>query len=94
MNISNSRWVTVSDTYKKETLQATIYNSLSSTGNHSSIIRNLSRIIETIITANPEAGCWTKAVSKKSEQTSDSTKGKYIESVSVLREQYLRAYTK
>ncbi len=61
MNIFNSHWVTVSVSSDGRTLQATVYNSMSSMGNQSSIVQNLPQIIDGIIAANPDATSWTEA---------------------------------
>lgn len=61
MNINQSHWVTVLITCFGGTLRASLYNSLSSLGNMSAIVRNLPRIIKAIITANPEATRWVEA---------------------------------
>lgn len=61
LNIDQAHWVAVLVTCLEGTLRISLYNSLSSHGNKSSIIRNLPRIIKAIITANPDATRWTEA---------------------------------
>lgn len=63
LNIDQAHWVAVLVTCLEGTLRISLYNSLSSLGNKSNIIRNLPRIINAIITANPSAlpTRWTEA---------------------------------
>ncbi len=61
ITISTSHWVTISVGFDGGTLQATVYKSMSSMGNQSSINQNLPQIIDTIIAANPDATSWTEA---------------------------------
>lgn len=61
MNIDQSHWVTVLITCFGGILRASVYNSLTSLGTMSVIVRNLPRIIEAIIIANPEAIRWVEA---------------------------------
>lgn len=61
LNIDQAHWVAVLVTCLEGTLRISLYNSLSSLGDKSNIIRNLPRIITAIITANPSATRWTEA---------------------------------
>lgn len=61
LNIDQAHWVAVLVTCLEGTLRISLYNSLSSLGNKSNIIRNLPRIINAIIAANPDATRWTEA---------------------------------